>query len=1075
MAEQQPCQNTRAFDWALLLIPLIGLVAVWPLLTRSMPNTDDGTLFKLRVVELDRLLRHTSLSEWGDIWPPRWAPDFAHGYGYPIFNYYASLSSYIAEFWHALGLDFSPAIAAATISAFFVSGWGAYLLGRDIAGRGALARLAGLVAATAYMYAPYQFYDSVYRGNLAETWALALLPWVLWSARRAATRRRWPDIVPCAVAYAALIYTHNVYTLLASPLLGIYLLFLWSKNGHTWRDALRLGAAITLGLALSAFFWLPMFFEKEWTHFSTDLVDYRTFFLPLRELLARPPQVDLSLLNDYPPRSLSWGMLILTGLHVGASLLPRARQKPRIASSEWAFFLLILVLAALMTIRPSDFLWRTVPLLNLAFIPWRYLGIASLAGGLVAGSAITHLADRPTLKSPALIGAGAAITLLILTAVPWTYATPFPQTPNIGLPEMMRWEYDTGLIGTTAKNEYLPIWAQMPDQVADPSLLTDHDPIIARLDQDTLPGGATIVSARYSLLRADLTIDTPLAFRAIYKQFYFPGWRVEIDGQAVPQIITQPYGLLGFDVPAGRRHIVIRPGRTLLGRVGETISVLAALVAVGLAANGASRRRTRCIPPAKRRARPAHLIATAVLSLALLALKEGIIDRTDNPFRAHRFDGAHAPGAQTQTQINLGNMLTLHGYDLPARPTRSGKALRVDLYLSARRRPVDGNYMAYARLVDEQGRLWSQPDNGAPEGFRPPPPTTLWTPDAYGHWSYLTYILPGTPPGEYWIEIAVFERGTWRGLNVLDEQGRIIGQKTTIGPVQITGPRMPPPLDALDIEQPQRVSVDGALYSLGSALHSSRVRPGERIDLTLFWQAVQQIERDYRLRLDLVSKSNTYFVAGELALGRATHPTTRWQKGEIVRSPHQPRIPAAVAGGVYTIAGRLIDVRGNPVGQPISFATIEIAPIEHLLTRPDDIQYTVRANLDDRITLLGYDLPQTRVAAGGALPVTLYWQAQQEMNTSYKVFVQLVDHGGALAQIDAIPAHWQRPTTGWVAGEILVDEYRLDIPQNAAQKSCRLIVGMYDERTLQRLNVLDQAGNARDDYILLADIDVELK
>jgi uncharacterized membrane protein len=182
----------RSVDWIPLLVPLIGLVAAWPFLTQSLPSTDDGALHMLRLAEIDRCLRHGVL-------PLRWAPDMAHGYGYPFFNYYASLSSYIAEAWHVAGLGFPQAIAATTISALFFSGWGTYLLGRDMAGR-----KAGLVAATAYMYAPYQIYDSAYRGNLAETWALALLPWVLWTGRRAANGRRWADIVPCAIAYAAL-------------------------------------------------------------------------------------------------------------------------------------------------------------------------------------------------------------------------------------------------------------------------------------------------------------------------------------------------------------------------------------------------------------------------------------------------------------------------------------------------------------------------------------------------------------------------------------------------------------------------------------------------------------------------------------------------------------------------------------------------------------------------------------------------------------------------------------------------------------------------------------------------------
>jgi len=269
----------RSLDRTLLLIPLLGLVAVWPFLTQSLPSTDDGALHMLRLAEIDRCLRHGVL-------PLRWAPDFGHGYGYPFFNYYASLSSYIAEAWHLLGLGFSQAIAAATITALLASGWGAYLLGRDLGGS-----WAGLIAAVAYMYAPYQFYDSAYRGNLAETWALALLPWLLWTGRRAVLGRRWRAIVPCGIVYAALIYAHNVLALISSPVLGLYLVLLWWLDGRRWREVPRIMAAIALGLALSAFFWLPAFFEKGWTRFSTDLVDYRTFFLPLGELLAPPPRV----------------------------------------------------------------------------------------------------------------------------------------------------------------------------------------------------------------------------------------------------------------------------------------------------------------------------------------------------------------------------------------------------------------------------------------------------------------------------------------------------------------------------------------------------------------------------------------------------------------------------------------------------------------------------------------------------------------------------------------------------------------------------------------------------------------
>ena len=1157
----------RRLDWALLLIPLIGLVAAWPFLTQSLPSTDDGALHMLRLVEVDRCLRHGVL-------PLRWAPDFAQGYGYPFFNYYASLSSYIAELWHLAGLDFPQAVAAATVTALFFSGWGAYLLGRDLAGVEA-----GLVAATATMYVPYQFYDSAYRGNLAETWALALLPWVLWTGRRAALRRRWRAIVPCALAYAALIDTHNVYALLSSFLLGPYLILLWwSQRGvkrqtsnvkcqgtqratrntqHALGSALRLSAMIGLGLALSAFFWSPAFFEKGWTRFSTGLVDYRTFFLPVRELLAWPPQVDLSRLNFYPPRSLSWGMLILIALGTlfstlkthNAQVANRNTQHAtrntfhvsRFPAPEQAFFGAAFLLSAFMIIPPSDWVWRTVPLLRFVLIPWRYLGIASLAGSLIAGTSVACLSERATLfgsaqarkrlalgqcqsllrartVSPARIGTAAAIVLLVATAIPWTYAEPFPQPAAMGVPNIIRWEHSTGLIGTTAKNEYMPIWSpDLPPDLADPALLTDHDPIITRLDMASLPEGAEVLLADVRLMRADLTVQSPQAFRARYKQLYFPGWKVTIDGVTVPQIATYPYGLLGFDVPAGQHRIVVRPATTPLRLAGELTSALAALAAMAIAI--LDRRPSppsplrgdptlggdRQIPAPLPARRAKSVLYIAVLALIILIAKEGVIDRTENLFRAHRFarapDGVgRVPGVQTETYVNLGNQLTLHGYDLPARPVVSGQPLRVDLYLSAGQE-VDGDYMAYARLVDDERRLWSLRDNGTPEGFRPPPPTTVWPADAYGHWAYLTYSLPGTPPGTYWIEIAVFEQGTWRPLNVLDEQGQIAGQRMTIGPLQIARPRVPPDVNTLGIARPlNTAALPGrtqsfgrtqafALKCLGSTLDVDAARPGEAIYLTLFWQAVHPLEEDVRLRLALVpeppssSPARAFLLADALPLGRQEHPTTAWQEGEIVRSPHLLRIPALADAGTYVVEGTPIDTRGQPIAAPIAVAELTVKSIARIMAVPAEIQHVVQASLghpdalSPQVTLLGYDLDRERLQAG-TVAITLYWRAEQEMHASFKVFAQLIGASGVVAQADAVPMSWTRPTTGWAPGEVIVDPYTLSIPadgrmQSIREESYQLIVGMYDEETLQRLSVFDASGKIVGDHLVLQDVPTE--
>ena len=57
-----------------------------------MPNC-----ISFRLAELSYLLR-------GGEFYPRWAPNFYHGYGYPIFNYYAPLTYYLGSLIELLPL-----------------------------------------------------------------------------------------------------------------------------------------------------------------------------------------------------------------------------------------------------------------------------------------------------------------------------------------------------------------------------------------------------------------------------------------------------------------------------------------------------------------------------------------------------------------------------------------------------------------------------------------------------------------------------------------------------------------------------------------------------------------------------------------------------------------------------------------------------------------------------------------------------------------------------------------------------------------------------------------------------------
>jgi hypothetical protein len=364
--------------------------------------------------------------------------------------------------------------------------------------------------------------------------------------------------------------------------------------------------------------------------------------------------------------------------------------------------------------------------------------------------------------------------------------------------------------------------------------------------------------------------------------------------------------------------------------------------------------------------------------------------------------------------------------------------------------------------VDEQGKLWSLPDNTAPEGHRPPPDTVLWPTDAYGHWALLVQTLPGTPPGAYAIQVGLFEPGTWAGLNVYDEAGQMVGLSARFGPVEIARPRQPPRVEDLDLDRALDEAAAPGLRLLGAALEHAPQRAGDPLTLALYWQAETEIKEGYRLELALWAGDRRLTLGEELVLGRADHPTSSWVKGEVVRSLHALRVPAAADAGAYIVEAVVTGSDGRPAGPARTVVAGELEPIARQWSMPEGI-HPVDADLGGQVTLLGY----AATAPEGEQQVTLYWQAQREIDTSYKAFVQWIGAGQAVAQSDAIPGGWQRPTTGWMPGEVVADTHVLAIPGSLAPGEYILIAGMYDEGALLRLPLLDASGATIGDHVVL--------
>src|SRR5512143_1821290 len=131
----------RRFDLNLITILIVVLIAALPFLTRSgLPRHTDLELHVFRAAEYGEVLRDGVLY-------PRWAPDFYYGYGYPIFNYYAPFTYFLANVFDLIpGIDTVTSVKLVILAAYALGAYGMYFLARRHFGS-----IAGILTATAFV------------------------------------------------------------------------------------------------------------------------------------------------------------------------------------------------------------------------------------------------------------------------------------------------------------------------------------------------------------------------------------------------------------------------------------------------------------------------------------------------------------------------------------------------------------------------------------------------------------------------------------------------------------------------------------------------------------------------------------------------------------------------------------------------------------------------------------------------------------------------------------------------------------------------------------------------------------
>jgi len=1007
----------RAVRWVAsrpwLALPFLAIPGLWPLWSRGLPQSADGLLHLFRLLLLDRHVREGVLF-------PRWIPELVLGRGYPVFNFYAPSTYYIAEGFVLLGLNYYWALIAAFALLVIAAGLGMFLLARDLFGKEQ--PLAALVAGTAYMYAPYLLTNVYIRGAIAEVGAQALLPWMLWATWRLMSRTEQPVRYAGLVALTlgGMVVTHNITSLFVPVLWAGFVLVSWWQNGRQPSRLVWVAVAGMGALAVSAFFWAPLVMERQ--YLSEVAYQVSATFLPRnvwtwREFLGTTFDFHYTFSVPF--------LLGLVQVALAALGLLAARRRDPV----WVFFVVVAVLAGLGISDWSLPIWLGSDILVIAQFPWRLLAFLSIPLALFAGGLVVAW-HRPKLR----IGAGVVVlSLIVLANLPrldWLGFWPKGDVTN-GLAALAQFERDTGALGTSNAAEFRPRWAESDSLLPMPNEA-------GRIDSILVEGASS-----YDLT-AEVSSTSGGALR--FSNFYFPGWQVLLDDKwSLQTYPSTSLGLLTVDLPAGSHRVHLAWRGTSVQRWAGTVTLLALGVLLWM---GLWRGRWRWL---------------AILPVALLAC--GIAAAVLRP----------ASGSIQRPRAPVNGLgVRLLGYGTSQ---DSSRYLLIHPYWYVESTPSD-EFRVRWQLLDDKGRVQSEilasPYLNAASAAN-------WARGTLVSDAYQLPIAPGLPGGTYHLaarleqnmnvapeEPVVVGSVTLAASGPPDDPPEHLETAEYGESVLLAG-----------YDGPVGASVeDQGPTDLIAA------RAGDAIEYTLYWKALRPLSENYHSFIHLLNASGQPLVQNDQIAGTMLAPPRLWDAYHLQPDRFRLRIPENASGGLYWPSVGLYDFQTLarlPISDtlsPAGVADYRLAPVKVIGRQRNKPQHKADARFAQFASLTGYDLalPPGGLHAGDQVTVTLYFRSLAPTDGDYTRFLHLQNPElGVAAQHDALPQAGNNPTWAWVPGEVVADQVILTIASGAPPGSYALSTGLYDARSGGvRVSMRDGKGRPLlNNQAVLTDLKVE--
>ncbi len=497
-------------------------------------------------------------------WFPRWATDMTFGYGYPLWLILAPIPFFVGEAFHWVGFDFVSAVKIVDGLAIFFSTVTMYLFASRVLGKNA-----GLLAAVAYIYIPYHLVDIYVRAAQAELVSYVFPPLIFWALYELAETKRARYIPIAALAYAGLLLTHIQSAVLFTPIIGLYLIYLFFV-AHATRYSLRFTlysfASIALALGIAAIFLLPVALEQKYLTAEPligGFFSYRSHFLNANQLLSPFWGYGYAGENGTDQFSLQLGLIPVLLAFIALFAIAKTRGAIRAHIALFAAITIGMIFLMLPVSRP---LWDLfAPVVAYVQFPWRLLIITAFALAFLAGAALHALPASHDGRDLALV----LVVVMVFVTANYAYIEPQHTDAVFDYQAQMEFEVkDRELLGDTiwmtgARPQTSPLVAQY----------VAGEPLQKAI---ALDDNATVQMIRHGGQSDTVRVEASAPTRVMFYTRYFPGWTATLDDRPID---IEPYGDQGLilvkNIPAGVHILRVRYEGTTTHQNGTIISTIA--------------------------------------------------------------------------------------------------------------------------------------------------------------------------------------------------------------------------------------------------------------------------------------------------------------------------------------------------------------------------------------------------------------------------------------------------------------------------------------------------------------------